>query len=208
MDADVKTFVGFVAPLAIVYLTWASITTEIATSRAPAFKSVNVGQLTGAPKLPSAERELRDPFTPEGTVSAALASPGGKSGTPNEDLPLHLDGTVLAGKLRFAIISGTRVMEGDYIRGLRLVKVETNRVVLSGGKGDTVLPLEIVKSESIQPTTVAAAETPHPAEATAPASGMGSTTSRGTAKSSATKKPGAGGGMGSQSAPKPGGMGH
>ena len=213
MEADVKTFVGFVAPLAIVYMTWSSITTEIATSRGPDLKSVNIGQLAGAPKLPSAELELRDPFTPEGAVSAALvsATAGGKKGAPDKDLPLHLDGTVLAGKLRFAIINGTRVIEGDYIRGLKLVKVETSRVVLNGGREDTVLPLEIAKSDSIQPVAIpvsgASAEERQPTAAAAPSGGMGNVASRETVKPSPTKKPSAGG-MAAKTGPKPGGMGH
>jgi len=150
VEADVKSFVGFLAPLAIVYMTWSSVTGETASLRGPTLKPVNVGQFGSAPKLPSAQTELRDPFTPEGALSVALATAGSKDGAAKEDQPLRLDGTVIAGRLRFAIISGQRVMEGDYIRGLKLAKVETSRVVLTGGSKETVLPLQITKSDEIQ----------------------------------------------------------
>jgi hypothetical protein len=159
VDADVKSFVGFLAPCAIIYMTWAAVTGEVASLRGPSLKPVNIGQLGSAPKLPSAETELRDPFTPEGALGSALAAAttGSKGAAEKENQPLHLDGTVIAGTLRFAIISGERVMEGDYIRGLKLEKVETSRVVLTGGSKETVLPLQIAKSDAIRTTGTASA---------------------------------------------------
>ena len=208
MEADVKRFIGFVAPLAILYMTWASVTTDVTALAAPALKSINVGQIASAPSLPSAETELRDPFTPEGAISAALAA---KGAAPKEEQPLHLDGTVIAGKLRFAVINGTRVTEGDFFRGLKLERVEATRVVLTGGKHETVLPLEVAKSDAIQPLAVSAPDTSAAREPTAPATttgGMGRAAG-GMGKSLPTKKPSAGG-MGAKPAPRAGGggMGH
>jgi hypothetical protein len=192
VEADVKSFIGFVAPLAIAYMTWSSVTSEIAPLAPPQLKVINVGQIATAPKLPSAEQELRDPFTPEGAVSAAMAATaaGKKSAQEEKDQPLHLDGTVIAGKLRFAVINGTRVIEGDFFRGLKLEKVEANRVVLTGGKQETVLPLEIAKSDEIElpAVSVPATSTAREPAATAVATG----------------------GMGAKQAPRAGGggMGH
>lgn len=157
MEADAKSFIGFVAPLAIAYMTWSSVTSEVAALAPPQLKAINVGQLATAPKLPSADQELRDPFTPAGAASIAIAAAAGKKdGNEEKDRPLHLDGTVIAGKLRFAVINGTRVVEGDFFRGLKLERVEASRVVLTGGKQETVLPLEIAKSDEIELPAVSA----------------------------------------------------
>jgi hypothetical protein len=213
VEADVKSFIGFVAPLAIAYMTWSSVTSEVAQLTPPQLKVVNVGQIPSAPKLPSAEQELRDPFTPEGAVSAALAATaaGKKGGNDEKNQPLHLDGTVIAGKLRFAVINGTRVIEGDFFRGLKLEKVEASRVVLTGGKQETVLPLEIAKSDEIEIPAVsapAAATAREPAAPAVASSGMGAA-SAGMGKSVPVKKT-ASGGMGAKQAPRAGGggMGH
>lgn len=208
MEADVKSFIGFVAPLAIAYMTWSSVTSEVAALGPPALKAVNVGQLSSAPKLPSATQELRDPFTPEGAVSAALAAAGAKDGARAEHQPLRLDGTVIAGKLRFAVINGTRVIEGDFFRGLKLERVEATRVVLTGGKQETILPLEIAKSDEIElPTATAPDATATREPAIASTGGMGRASSSG---SSLPGKKTSTGGMGAKAAPRAGGggMGH
>jgi hypothetical protein len=213
VEADVKTFVGFVAPLAIAYMTWSSVTSDVGTATPPQLKAINVGQLASAPKLPSTDQELRDPFTPEGAVSAALAATaaGKKAGDAEKDQPLHLDGTVIAGKLRFAVINGTRVIEGDFFRGLKLERVEPSRVVLTGGKHETILPLEIAKSDEIELPPIsapAAATTREPAAVAAATGGMGGV-SAGMGKSLPVKKASSGG-MGAKTAAKSGGggMGH
>lgn len=210
MEADAKSFIGFVAPLAIAYMTWSSVTSEVAQLAPPQLKAINVGQLGTAPKLPSADQELRDPFTPEGAASAAIAASaaGKKTGSEEKDQALHLDGTVIAGKLRFAVINGTRVIEGDFFRGLKLEKVEASRVVLTGGKQETVLPLEIAKSEEIELPAVSApvAGTAREPATAAPATGAASGVSAGMGHSSPVKKTSASG-MGAKSAPRAGGGG-
>ena len=219
MEADVKSFIGFVAPLAIAYMTWSSVTSEVAVLAPPQLKAINVGQIATAPKLPSATQELRDPFTPEGAVSAALAAAasGKKGADAQKDQPLHLDGTVIAGALRFAVINGTRVTEGDFFRGLKLERVEATRVVLTGGKQETILPLQVAKSDEIELPAVSAPDAGTaraPAAAAVATGGMGGV-SGGMGKSLPVKKSATGGvggmgGMGAKPAPRAagGGMGH
>lgn len=147
MDGDVKKLVGFVAPLAIVYFTYSAITAEVLGVSRANIRPISTSAAPSMPKLPSAERTLRDPFVPEGMVGemVAAAAAGGK------EEELRLEGTVVAGNLRFAILNGTRVMEGDFFRGMKLAKVETSHVRLVGGKEETIVPLGIATSDMIKP---------------------------------------------------------
>ena len=155
MDGDVKRFVGFVAPFAIVYFTYSAITAEVLGVGKANIRPISTSAAPSMPKLPSAERALRDPFVPEGIVGemVAAAAAGGK------EEELRLEGTVVAGNMRFAILNGTRVMEGDFFRGLQLAKVEANRVRLVGGKEETVVPLGIATSDMIKPAESRIADT-------------------------------------------------
>lgn len=155
MDGDVKKFVGFVAPLAIVYFTYSAITAEVLGVSKTSIRPISSSAAPSMPQLPSAERDLRDPFVPEGMVAEILAaaSAGGK------EKELRLEGTVVAGNLRFAILNGTRVMEGDFFRGMRLAKVETSQVRLVGGKEETIVPLGIATSDMIKPVESRIADT-------------------------------------------------
>lgn len=155
MDGDVKKFVGFVAPLAIVYFTYSAITAEVLGVSRANIRPISTSAAPSMPKLPSAERALRDPFVPEGMVGemVAAAAAGGK------EEELRLEGTVVAGNLRFAILNGTRVMEGDFFRGMQLAKVEASRVRLVGGKEETVVPLGIATSDMIKPVGSRIADT-------------------------------------------------
>lgn len=155
MEADAKTFAGFAAPLAIVYMTYAAISADVVTGRKIEMKPIPQAQVSVAPALPSASGELRNPFVAAGHDGYAFENPGGKGGGDANEA-LRLDGTVLAGSLRFAIINGTRVMEGDFFRGLKLEKVEMSQVRLVGGKQEVVLPLGIAKSDAILPVETAA----------------------------------------------------
>jgi hypothetical protein len=150
VGGDARAYLGFLAPIVIVYMTYSSISAAMPPVRGVESKSVSVSQ-TPMPKLPSAERELRNPFVPEGAAQALAAAAGAKAGAKEREEAMRLDGTVLAGKLRFAIINGTRVMEGDYFRGLKLTVVETSQVRFSDGKQESVLPLAITKSDAIKP---------------------------------------------------------
>jgi len=156
VDGDVKKFVGFVAPLAIVYMTYAAISAEVLGVSRAEIRSISTTTAPPMPKLPSAERELRNPFVPEGVVAQILAG-AGAGGEKEEEL--RLEGTVVAGNLRFAILNGTRVMEGDFFRGMKLAKVETSRVRLVGGKEETIVPLGVATSDMIKPVENRIADT-------------------------------------------------
>jgi hypothetical protein len=156
MDADAKTFVGFAAPLLIVYMTYASISAEVAGGRSTDLKPISQVQISVIPPLPSKEGEVRNPFVPDGHSDYAFVAGGsGAKGDGEDNSELRLDGTVLAGNMRFAIINGVRVMEGDFFRGLKLEKVEVSQVRMTGGKQERILPLSIAKSDSIRPMEVA-----------------------------------------------------
>lgn len=195
MDADVKRFVGLLAPLAIAYMTYSAVTAEVfGVSRAD-IRPISSSPPPAMPKLPSTERELRDPFVPEGSVAQILAAAA--SGKAEKEEELRLEGTVVAGSLRFAIINGTRVMEGDFFRGMKLAKVETSQVRLVGGKQETIVPLGIAKSETIKPMESPATDprtsrssAPARAKAAAPAASTGSKGATGSTGSTGSKGPG------------------
>lgn len=151
MEADARTLLTFVAPLAIVYMTYSSITGTAAPDQTGDLKAIAVGQIGGAPKLPSAGGSIRNPFVPRsGAGGGDPAADATAAANPEKaDQPLHLDGTVIAGKIRFAIINGKRITEGDYFRGMRLTKIDTTQVTLTGESEQVVLPLEIARSDGI-----------------------------------------------------------
>src|SRR5262245_41710780 len=109
------------------YMTYSSISATAVAAKSPGPKSVSVGQIGAAPKLASAEAALRNPFVPKRGSGGgeALAERSDAAKAEKEDQPLRLDGTAIVGHVRFAIINGVRVPEGDYFRGMRLNKVET-----------------------------------------------------------------------------------
>lgn len=152
MEADARTLLTFLGPIAVAYMTYSSVTGVAPPSTANESKGVAFSQLVAAPKLPSAETRLRDPFVPAGgTVSAEHVATEGKTDPDKSDEPLRLDGTAMMGRIRFAIINGIRVTEGDYFRGMRLTKVDATQVTLAAGDGPPeVLPLAIAKSDQIK----------------------------------------------------------
>ena len=153
MEADARTLIGLVGPLAVAYMTYSSVSATVAGPTTADVKSVSFSQLAPPPKLPSAEAKLRNPFVPaRGTGAAAPLEDAEGSADPekNHD-PLRLDGTAMIGKIRFAIINGVRVTEGDYFRGMRLTKVDATQITLTSGDGaDQTVPLAIAKSDKIQ----------------------------------------------------------
>jgi hypothetical protein len=158
VDADAKTFVGFVGPLAIAYMTYSAISADVVAGRKLEMKPISQAQVSTAPALPSAAGELRNPFVADGHTGYSFENPLGGKGDAEDNAELRLDGTVLAGSLRFAIINGTRVMEGDFFRGLKLEKVEMSQIRLIGGKQEITLPLAIAKSDTIRPVETAAVD--------------------------------------------------
>ena len=153
MEADARTLIALVGPLAVAYMTYSSVSATAPGSTTTDAKGVSFSQLAPAPKLPSAEHKLRNPFVPaRGTGAAAPLVDAEDSADPekNND-PLRLDGTAMIGKIRFAIINGMRVTEGDYFRGMRLTKVEATQITLTSGEGaDQIVPLTIAKSDKIE----------------------------------------------------------
>lgn len=153
MEADARTLLTFIGPLAVAYMTYSSVSAELASGKPTDLKTVSFSQIGAAPKLPSAEQKLRNPFVPaRGTGAAApLADAEGSTDPEKNNDPLRLDGTAMMGKIRFAIVNGVRVTEGDYFRGMRLTKVEATQVTLTSAEGvDQTLPLAIAKSDSIR----------------------------------------------------------
>ncbi|NJN40148.1 MAG: general secretion pathway protein GspB [Gammaproteobacteria bacterium] len=139
-------------------MTYSAVSADVVAGRKMEMKPIAQAQVNAAPALPSASGELRNPFVADGHDGYSFENPGGGKGDAEANEELRLDGTVLAGSLRFAIINGTRVMEGDFFRGLKLEKVEMSQVRLVGGKQETVLPLGIAKSDTIRPVETAALE--------------------------------------------------
>ena len=149
MEADARTLLTFVGPLAIMYMTYSSISGTAVAAKSANLKPVSIGQIGVGPKLPSADVELRNPFVPKsGSGGGEPLAEGAKESDPEKSKePLRLDGTAIVGAIRFAILNGVRVPEGDYFRGMRLTKVEATQVTLTGESEQVVLPLEISRSD-------------------------------------------------------------
>jgi hypothetical protein len=150
VEADARTLLTLVGPLAIMYMTYSSVQGTAVTGTAPALKSIPLGPIAAPPKLPSSEQKLRNPFVPRQGSHQARADDVETESPEKSDQPLQLNGTAMIGKTRFAIINGIRVIEGDYFRGLRLTAVGPTEVTLVGEGQEVVLPLEIAKSDRIR----------------------------------------------------------
>ena len=150
MEADARTLLTLVGPLAIMYMTYSSVQSTAVAGNTANLKSIPLGPIAAPPKLPSSEAKLRNPFVPRQGSSHGRVEEDAKADPEKSDQPLHLDGTAMMGKTRFAIINGIRVIEGDYFRGLRLTAVAPTQVTLVGEGQEIVLPLEIAKSDRIR----------------------------------------------------------
>jgi len=193
MEADARTLLTLLAPIAIMYMTYSSVAATPAATGGSDLKSVSIGQIGIAPKLPSADGKHRNPFVPRSGSGGGepIADAAAGANPEKTDQPLHLDGTVIAGKIRFAIINGQRVTEGDYFRRMRLTKVETTQVTLTGDSEQVVLPLEIAKSDSIHaPATIVSGRhgPSRPSAARAPSESSSATTSSAATKHEPSKR--------------------
>jgi hypothetical protein len=150
VEADARTLLTLVGPLAIMYMTYSSVQSTAVAGKAANLKSIPLGPITAPPKLPSSEAKLRNPFVPRHGAKPAHEDDAQNADPEKSDQPLHLNGTAMIGKTRFAIINGIRVVEGDYFRGLRLTAVGATEVTLVGEGQEVVLPLEIAKSDRIR----------------------------------------------------------
>ncbi len=154
MELNSRQLMTLALPAIVTYLTWAAVQGQTSLMRALAGtqKAVarHVVETTVGPELLS-----RDPFAPlaedgsaidtEGLLGTLLA--GQQESVDEEEKPLRLDGTVILGSRRLAIINGTRVAQGENYLGLELTEVEVDRVRLKGFDGNVIdLYLEIAKS--------------------------------------------------------------
>ncbi len=156
MELNSRQLMTLALPAIITYLTWAAVQGQSSllqalggTQKAVARHVVEV--------TPGPEALSRDPFAPladdgsaistEGLLGTLLA--GQQEQTSDEEKPLRLDGTVILGPHRLAIINGTRVAQGETYLGLELTEVGADRVRLKGFDGNVIdLYLEIAKSDS------------------------------------------------------------
>ncbi|RMD82106.1 MAG: hypothetical protein D6815_10025 [Candidatus Dadabacteria bacterium] len=163
MELNSRQLMTLALPLVVTYLTWTAVRGQqsllqalMQTQRAVAH---HVAEVT-----PTPETLARDPFAPlaedgtevgtEGLLGTLLAGQQEASQEESEK-PLRLDGTVIIGRRRLAIINGTRVVEGDRYLGLELVRVDADRVVLEGFDGHQLeLYLEVASPETALPKAV------------------------------------------------------
>ncbi len=155
MELNSRQLMTLALPAIVTYLTWAAVQGQSSLLQALAGtqKAVarHVVETTAGPELLP-----RDPFAPlaedgtaigtEGLLGTLLA--GQQETVDEEEKPLRLDGTVILGSRRLAIINGTRVAQGGNYLGLELIEVEVDRVRLRGFDGNVIdLYLEIAKSD-------------------------------------------------------------
>jgi hypothetical protein len=166
MELNSRQILLLAAPLVVTYLTWSTV-----ERGADLVRAVAATQAIAPAKRarPAAGSEGRDPFHPvgagsEGLLAALEGDAKGESSQPQdeEEPPLTLNGTVISGRWRYAIINGVRVIEGQHYLGLRLDRIEADRVTLVASDGTPIeLGLEIAK---VQPPAKA-----EPAPAVPPA---------------------------------------
>ena len=152
MELSSRHILLLAAPLVVVYLTYSTMQRGITMARAvAATQAVMVGSRTMANS--SGDENMRNPFSPVGAggfVAAALRGHAeAKEGDADEEEAaplLTLNGTAITSNWRFAIINGERIVEGQRYLGLRVEKIEPERVVLTDLDGiKTYLKLEIAK---------------------------------------------------------------
>jgi hypothetical protein len=147
MEISSRQIVALGAPLIVTYLTWSAVSGEVAPAPAPKGTVISTAS---ASKRPQIGALARNPFAPASQSSdgdSLAALDGEASDTEQANAPLKLDGTVVTGRWRMAIINGERVFEGQSFRGrLRLEKVTTNSVTLVSAIGEPIqLYLDIAR---------------------------------------------------------------
>jgi hypothetical protein len=141
MDLSSRQILALAAPLVISYLTWSTLQGQMKTlAQVTPNPVASIGSRHGA-ELDGPKAPLRDPFSPL-TAQSMLHATGDEEAAKGETLVLNA--TVIVPHWRMAIINGERVYEGQRFRGLRVRKVEPQRVLLAGVEGDAVeLPLQV-----------------------------------------------------------------
>lgn len=167
MELNSRHIVALAAPVVVAYLTYTTVEKGAQVLRAAtALKAQSIASQKSRQQAESGEAAVRDPFAPVAVVEIATA-PENPSGTrqaaaapvvaaaAQKSDPLRLDGTVITGRWRFAILNGSRVVEGQLFRGHRVERIEPERLVLSRD-GETVhVNLEIARAVAPQPLLAA-----------------------------------------------------
>lgn len=141
MEINARQLITLAGPLIIGYLTWSAVSGGVAGRPLGAPGATGTVSLTKRPEIVELERDLfvRD----ASSLLDVLAGATGEEGEA-EDAVLHLNGTVIAGRWRMAIINGSRVFEGQTFRGMQLTQVASDGVTLRMATGaDMRLALEI-----------------------------------------------------------------
>ena len=147
MEVSSRQIVALAAPVVVIYLTWSAVsgtsTPAAQTDPASSISTVAVS------KRPVIAKLSRDVFSQEGygvTAGGTMSAPG----QPGANNGVHLNGTVVAGKWRMAIIDGTRVFEGQTFRGFQVKTVARDSVTLVNAEGQpTVLSLDIAEPPAL-----------------------------------------------------------
>ncbi len=152
MELNSRQLLLLAAPLTVTYLTWSTVQRGADLVRAVAATQTAT---TAKRVTPTGDGKVRDPFTPVGAgagLLGAILEDGAKAKTSEkEESPkpmLTLHGTVITGRWRFAIINGERVVEGQRYLGLKVERIEADRVTLVASDGTPLeLGLEVAKAE-------------------------------------------------------------
>ena len=167
MELNSRHIVALAAPVVVAYLTYTTVEKGAEVLRAAtALKAQSMASQKSRQQADSGTAAVRDPFAPVSVVEIADSSED-SSATPESAAaavveaavqniePLRLDGTVITGRWRFAILNGSRVIEGQLFRGHRFERIEPERLVLSRD-GETVhVNLEIARAVAPQPLLAA-----------------------------------------------------
>lgn len=148
MELSSRQLVALGAPVVVVYLTWSAVSGEVAPPPAPKEPAVTTST---ASKRPQIGPLARNPFAPAGVGVAAddfAAVDGAAGDTQQGRAPLRLDGTVVTGRWRMAIINGERVFEGQSYHGRRLENVTGDSVTLVPAAGEPLrLQLDVARPQ-------------------------------------------------------------
>jgi hypothetical protein len=149
MELNSRQILLLAAPLIVTYLTWSTVKGGADLVRAVA---ATQGMTHSKRMTPVTDATMRDPFNPVGAKLVGSLLTGDAKAEPNgtgaaAEPELTLNGTVITGRWRYAIIDGVRVIEGQQYLGLKLERVEADRVTLVASDGTPIeVGLEIAKA--------------------------------------------------------------
>jgi hypothetical protein len=146
------------APLLLAYLTYTSVgsSAQLVTQMTQVAPTSTHKKASGDEVRPE---KRRNPFDQDfgNDMTDLLAGPlsegmkQGKASTEKEAEPLRLNGTVLMGSWKMAIINGRRLHEGDQYEEMRLAVIAQDKVIFIDRLGQNVsVQLDVAKSDEIQ----------------------------------------------------------